>query len=639
MTDRPATSVINAILKEPWAITENALSAILDIAYRENDLEAVAARMGKPLDNTRATQMRGTTAVIPITGPLFRRANMFTQVSGATSVDSLAQDFTTALNDPKVASILFDIDSPGGEVAGVPELAQMIHDSRGQKPIVAYAADATASGAYWLASAADEIVASETALLGSIGVIAAVADPTKSLPTERKKIQFVSSQSPQKRPDPTTEGGKAQIQQVLDDIAQVFLQKIGSYRGVSADYVQQNYGQGGVLVGKHAVAAGMADRIGSFEGTLRRLAAADRGRGALASPHFAAEDGSPIVTADGSAKEEEMAIEAQDNGNGNGMGMDSDHQAQMARSHKYGIGVKEGGNVTKPGQWKGVSDADFADPVNYRYPCHDKAHADNAASRWGDASNRSQYNSKEQGIIGGRIKRAQQRFGSGSSERDSESENEGANMTGDTADSAEPLEDAVSAAAGSPTSTDVHVPTQVRGKGGKKRTGDVLEASGELLAEVDYAAELAALRAENDQMTALLADQQESIMTLQHERDFHAAQKLVSSFITGSDAVDAAAEFYMALPSTEMKETWVQRERAYAAQTKDGDLFRTIGNGPGDPNVAEDPLQTLQGIAKVLRAEQPDVYKSQAQAFDAVCQMKEHQYLVQAYGEQNRTVR
>ena len=97
---------------------------------------------------------------------------------------------------------------------------------------------------------------------------------------------------------------------------------------------------------------------------------------------------------------------------------DSAKSAQQARSSKYGIGIKEGGSVTKPGKWSSVPDSEWGDPVNYRYPMPDKAHADNAASRWGDASNRSQYNSHEQSIIGGRIKRRQASFGESSDSKE-----------------------------------------------------------------------------------------------------------------------------------------------------------------------------------------------------------------------------
>lgn len=90
---------------------------------------------------------------------------------------------------------------------------------------------------------------------------------------------------------------------------------------------------------------------------------------------------------------------------------DADKAAQEARAKKYGIAVKEGGAITKPSEWQDVPDSDWGDPVNYRYPMKDVAHANNAASRWGDASNRSHYSSAEQKIIGDRIAARQKTLG------------------------------------------------------------------------------------------------------------------------------------------------------------------------------------------------------------------------------------
>ena len=70
--------------------------------------------MGRDMKNTYAVSTRGGVAVIPVTGPLFRHANLLTAVCGATSYELLAQDFNKALNDPNISAILFDVDSPGG---------------------------------------------------------------------------------------------------------------------------------------------------------------------------------------------------------------------------------------------------------------------------------------------------------------------------------------------------------------------------------------------------------------------------------------------------------------------------------------------------------------------------------------------
>lgn len=90
---------------------------------------------------------------------------------------------------------------------------------------------------------------------------------------------------------------------------------------------------------------------------------------------------------------------------------DDDKQAQEARSKKYGIGIKDGGSVTKPGKWDSLSDADFGDPVNYSYPMPDKEHADNAAARFATPDGLDVYSTKEQDIVAKRIMAKQKSFG------------------------------------------------------------------------------------------------------------------------------------------------------------------------------------------------------------------------------------
>lgn len=268
----------------PWAITEEMLRTILQIAARENTADmietaramredriqrqAVMFRDGRPLDNTKSVVVRDGVAILAVEGPIFRRADMLTEMSGATSVDAIARDFAAALDAPTVNAILLTIDSPGGEAAGINELASTIFAARGQKPITAYVDGIGASAAYWLASAADAIVVDSMALVGSIGVVMAVPDPTK---TNTRDITFVSSQSPNKRPNPTTEQGKTGLQALVDDMGSVFINAVALHRGVSTDTVLSDFGQGGLFVGQAAVAAGLADRIGSFESVLSSL--------------------------------------------------------------------------------------------------------------------------------------------------------------------------------------------------------------------------------------------------------------------------------------------------------------------------------------------------------------------------------
>lgn len=270
--------VFQAIACGPWLIDQEHLKTICDIVNRtaefSGNTEALAAKMGRPLENTRIVDKRPNgIAVVPITGPIMRYSNLFTEISGATSTQILAKDIQTAIDDPLVKGIVLNIDSPGGQAAGINELAQLIFAARSVKPIAAHIGGMGASAAYWLAAAASSISIDSASLAGSIGVVTTVqVGPQGPNKDGSRTLEFVSTQSPNKRADPTTEGGAAQVQKVVDALGQVFIDSVAQMRGTTSKKVMTDFGQGGVLVGAAAVKAGMADKIGSLESVIAGLA-------------------------------------------------------------------------------------------------------------------------------------------------------------------------------------------------------------------------------------------------------------------------------------------------------------------------------------------------------------------------------
>jgi ClpP class serine protease len=284
-------NLLDRVCTGAWAIRPEALEVIIALADRQDvpagmirdamhhraprdpaemQTHAVSASRGTPIEGASVAYRRGSVAVLPITGPIVRYGNLFTSVSGgATSVQAIGLDLNLALADPDVKAIMLHVDSPGGESNGIAELSDMIFAARGRKAIVSYVSDLGASAGYWLASAASEIAIAQTAALGSIGVVAAVQDPEKH---DTGEIEFVSSVSPHKRLDPRTKVGKAQIQALVDTLGDIFVGAVARNRGVTAETVTNDFGQGGLLVGQDAVRAGLADRLGSFEGVLADLA-------------------------------------------------------------------------------------------------------------------------------------------------------------------------------------------------------------------------------------------------------------------------------------------------------------------------------------------------------------------------------
>ena len=251
---------IGGLTSDAWLIDSAWLKTIYDIAMRNGDVEALAAKKPKEVEGL---QLRDNTAIIKIVGPIFRYANLFTEMSGATSVSTLAKDLDKAINNDSVERIILDIDSPGGQVSGTNAFATMVKEATAKKPVIAYISGTGASAAYWIASAADEIVADATSIVGSIGVVSTFKK------TSNDDIEIVSSNAPNKRPNPESKEGQEEIRKTLDAIADVFVKTVAENRGVTEDHVNEKFGKGGVLVGEHALAVGMIDRIDTFENIIK----------------------------------------------------------------------------------------------------------------------------------------------------------------------------------------------------------------------------------------------------------------------------------------------------------------------------------------------------------------------------------
>ncbi len=250
----------------PWAMNEAGLRVIFTVADRGFDSAALEKSLGNRPGSTHSSTIRDGVGIVPIQGAMFKRANLLTEVCSVTSYELAFRDLATLLDDPSVKSIVLNIDSPGGEANGCNDLAEFIFESRSKKPIYAYIDGQGCSAAYWIASACSEVIASETAVIGSIGVQSVVR--SNSNPDE---VRFVSSQSPLKNAEPSTEAGAREVQRLVDSLGAVFVSKVARNRNTTADEVLTSFGQGSVFLSAEAHARGMIDSIATFEGLMSTL--------------------------------------------------------------------------------------------------------------------------------------------------------------------------------------------------------------------------------------------------------------------------------------------------------------------------------------------------------------------------------
>lgn len=269
--------VLSAIEHTPWAITPTALDMIISIANRGYSDPALAASIRADYQPSFIEDKPASVAVIDVMGPIFARADMFAQISGACSLETLERRLDEALYDDEVSAIILQIDSPGGQVTGTHEFAHYLKEAGEIKPIVAYVSGMACSAAYWICSATSHIYADRTASIGSIGVVATWTDDSKARSNAGLvDYEIVSSQSPNKRLSPKSTEGKAELQKNIDGLADIFIEDVATFRRVSTDKVMSDFGQGSTFLAEQAVDLGMADEISNLRDVIASVSAANQ---------------------------------------------------------------------------------------------------------------------------------------------------------------------------------------------------------------------------------------------------------------------------------------------------------------------------------------------------------------------------
>lgn len=282
--------VLKAVYERPWAMQPAMLTMIGNLlslraaggVLSEDDITERLAAAAAANGSRQGGGTAGGVAVIPMYGMLSQRQSLMGDTSGGTSLDALRADLRSALADPGVSAIVFDIDSPGGSVDGVPEFAAELRKARGgSKPIVAQVDTMAASAAYWLAAQMTEVVVTPSGSVGSVGVFAMHEDVSRAADAAGVTTTFISAGKYKvdgNQFEPLSDTARAALQDQVDAFYGMFVGDLATGRGMTAGKVEADFGQGRELLAKQALDAGMVDRIDTLDATVNRLAAAAKAR-------------------------------------------------------------------------------------------------------------------------------------------------------------------------------------------------------------------------------------------------------------------------------------------------------------------------------------------------------------------------
>lgn len=245
-------------------------------------LAEVKAMYGDDEDVSSGPTYRNTTvdrgvAIIPIRGMMLYEATamnrMIAYYYGGTVMQDVANDFELAMKDDVVKSVLFQVNSGGGQAMGLDAFAERIASMRDVKPIVSHVDGADGSAAYYITAATGKIYATKDSIIGSIGTYVSLENWDGVY--EKMGIvetNVLSSCSPNKLPDETTPEGLALWQEMVDAFGWNFVDSVAQNRDTTRKDVVANYGKGWVKIGSEALASGMIDGLASFDTVFNALA-------------------------------------------------------------------------------------------------------------------------------------------------------------------------------------------------------------------------------------------------------------------------------------------------------------------------------------------------------------------------------
>ncbi|WP_167590596.1 signal peptide peptidase SppA [Oceanidesulfovibrio indonesiensis] len=274
-----APRAVNALVGEVWALEPNKMEQVADIAQamfegRAGNGELFAKLAGESGKSDRPYAIVNQVAVVPVNGVIARRMNMFQSFSGGCSTELVGKQIRQAANDDDVRAIVLDIDSPGGAVFGLNDLAGTIASVRSAgKPVVAHTSELMCSAAYWIGSAAEEMICTADAQVGSIGVAAMHFDYSERDRKEgvRRTVLYAGHYKRLASDEkPLSEEGREYLQERVDHYYSLFVDAVARHRGMSAEEVLEKLADGSTHIGHEAQKRGFVHSIGNLDAAISR---------------------------------------------------------------------------------------------------------------------------------------------------------------------------------------------------------------------------------------------------------------------------------------------------------------------------------------------------------------------------------
>jgi signal peptide peptidase SppA len=282
--------VLSFALSHPWAVEGDMMPVIAAILARrmsgeDKDPADIQAALVNRKNLPQPTA--GSVAIIPMYGVIAPRMNLMSDMSGGTTFETLTSQLREAVSNKDIKSIVFDVDSPGGNVAGATEFAGEVTRARRHKPVIAVAQYKMASAAMWAMSGATEIVAAPSAMVGALGVITAHNDLSEALAkvgVKRRYLYAGEGKADGNDSSPLSEEAEARIQASVNQAYAHMVADVvkGRGHGMTPERVRKEW-KAHVYSASEAKDLGMVDTIATLEETIARVMAGESAKDSRAA--------------------------------------------------------------------------------------------------------------------------------------------------------------------------------------------------------------------------------------------------------------------------------------------------------------------------------------------------------------------
>jgi signal peptide peptidase SppA len=215
-------------------------------------------------------------AIIQVRGPISKYPHSYMDGLGGTASTRTRQAVRAASRDGAAQAILLILDTPGGTVAGLDDLARDVADAKRQKSVYAYCEDMCCSAGYWIASQCQRIYANHTALIGCLGVLCLVYDTSGAYAKEGTQVFAITSDGSEVfKPEghdgvPITPEREADLKREANEVNAHFLAAVQNGRGFTAEETKTLF-DGRSFVGSNAQQLGLIDEVVSIDAAIQAI--------------------------------------------------------------------------------------------------------------------------------------------------------------------------------------------------------------------------------------------------------------------------------------------------------------------------------------------------------------------------------